>query len=99
MRYLVARGANSPAVSTILASWQENLTVRDPSRAPNEESSFDSCYSSCLDQGKKMVFHHENKGQPHPSPPMGKTPGTAIPVSGGGKRRTGAHRFCRDSAP
>ena len=72
MRYLVARGANSQAVSTILASWQENLTVRDPSLTPNEESSFDSLYGSCLARTKK--YHHENKGQPHPSPPMGKRP-------------------------
>ena len=37
-------------------------------------------------------FHHETKG--HPSElSHGETPGTAIPATGGGKRRTGATAF------
>ena len=94
MRYLVARGANSPAESRISASWQENLTVRDPSRKRTK--------SLLSIRVKVLAWTKEKngmrtKGSPTSEPSHGETLGTATPVTGGGKRPTGAHRFCRAS--
>ena len=67
MRYLVARGANSQPVSTILASWQENLTVRDPSRARTKSLISIPIIVLTWIKAKKKAFHHENKRPSEPS--------------------------------
>jgi hypothetical protein len=55
MRYLVARGANSQAELEHIVEVAKEILSWDPSRLPNEESSFDSSARFLLEAKQKKL--------------------------------------------
>ena len=95
MRYLVARGANSQAELSKIVEVAKKIDSRIRPSAGCTSLPSTPLYLAQL--RKKIWVFTMSRGSPL-EPSHGETLGTATPVTSRGKRRKGAHCFCRDAA-